>query len=72
MGLLTRPRNSPKIYNMNMPLDIQRSLVTACYITIMQYYPLRNKQPAARGYVKQSIKALKFIQKNAKKIGWKK
>ena len=48
---------------MNIPLDIQRSLVTACYITIMQYYPLRNKQPAARGYVRQSIKAIKFIQK---------
>lgn len=46
---------------MNIPLDIQRSLVTACYITIMQYYPQRNKNVAARGYVKQSIKAVRYI-----------
>lgn len=46
---------------MNIPLDIQRSLVTACYITIMQYYPQRNKSAAARAYVKQSIKAVKYI-----------
>ena len=45
----------------SIPLDIQRSLVTACYITIMQYYPQRNKSAAARGYVKQSIEAIRFI-----------
>ena len=44
-----------------IPLNIQRSLVTACYITIMQYYPERNKSAAARAYVKQSIKAVRYI-----------
>jgi hypothetical protein len=46
---------------MTIPLDIQRSLVTACYITIMQYYPKRNESAAARIYVKQSIEAVRFI-----------
>jgi hypothetical protein len=46
---------------MTIPLTIQRSLVTACYITIMQYYPQRNKSAAARAYVKQSIKAVRYI-----------
>jgi flagellar basal body rod protein FlgC len=27
----------------------------------MQYYPQRNKNAAARGYVKQSIKAVRYI-----------
>ena len=49
------------IFEMTMPLNIQRSLVTACYITIMQYYPQRNKSAAARAYVKQSIKAVRYI-----------
>lgn len=46
---------------MTIPLDIQRSLVTACYFTIMQYYPKRNESAAARAYVKQSIEAVRFI-----------
>jgi len=53
---------------MNIPLDIQRSLVTACYITIMQYYPQRNKSDAARAYVKQSIKAVRYIIDEAKEL----
>ena len=46
---------------MTIPLDIRRSLVTSLYLTIMQYYPQRNKSGAARGYVKQSLQALRFI-----------
>jgi hypothetical protein len=53
-----------------MPLHIQRSIVTALYTTISVYYPLRNKQPAAREYVKQSIEALRFIQKNTAAEDW--
>ena len=53
---------------MTIPLDIQRSLVTACYITIMQYYPQRNKSAAARAYVKQSIKAVRYIIDEANEL----
>ena len=45
----------------SIPLDIQRSLVTACYITIMQYFPKRNNSASARAYVKQSIEAIRYI-----------
>ena len=30
----------------------------------MQYYPQRNKSAAARAYVKQSIKAVRYIWEN--------
>jgi hypothetical protein len=54
----------------SIPLHIQRSLVTACYITIMQYYPQRNNSAAARAYVKQTIEALRFIQMNTPGEDW--
>jgi len=55
---------------MTPPLHIQRSIVTALYTTISVYYPLRNKQPAAREYVKQSIEALRYIQMNTPGEDW--
>jgi hypothetical protein len=43
------------------PLNIRRSIVTSLYLTIMQHFPNRNKSGASRGYVKQSLEALRFI-----------
>jgi hypothetical protein len=44
----------------DVPLDIKRAAVTALVITIQQYWSSR-KSPVSRGYIKQSIKALRYF-----------
>jgi hypothetical protein len=41
-------------------LDTRRAAVTALYITIQQFWKQR-KSPVSRGYVKQSVKAIREI-----------
>ena len=46
-----------------LTLDTQRSIVTSLYLTIQEYWKYR-KSPVCRGYVKQSLKALREIEQN--------
>jgi hypothetical protein len=43
-----------------MTLEIKRSIVTALVITIQHYWKDRRKEPP-KGYIKQSLKALRHI-----------
>lgn len=43
-----------------MTLEIKRSIVTALAITIDHYWKDRSKEPA-RQYIKQSVKAMRYI-----------
>ena len=45
---------------MNLSLDTKRAIVTSLYITITHYWKQR-KSPVSRGYIKQSIKAIREI-----------
>ena len=48
---------------MYLSLDTRRAAVTALHITIQQFWKQR-KSPAARGYVKQSVKAIREIYRH--------
>jgi len=59
----TKQNNFKAKHLMNtIPLNIRRSIVTSLYLIIMQHFPNRNKSDASRGYVKQSLEVLRFIQ----------
>jgi hypothetical protein len=49
--------------NMELSLDTRRAAVTALYITIQQFWKQR-KSPVSRGYVKQSVKAIREIYRH--------
>jgi len=46
----------------NLSLETKRAIVTSLYLTIMQFWKQR-KSPLSRGYIKQSIKAIREITK---------